>query len=65
MSDAMCEDYQRAKENRVRQMANKHEPFYWWEYPEPFEIKATTKLKINPSGLARSRQELRERNGIE
>lgn len=56
--DMMCEDYQKAKESRERQAADKREPYYWWEYPDLPERESPT---INPKGLARSRQGLKER----
>ena len=61
MGDCMCEDYQKAKESRERQVADKHDPYYWWEYPDPFEVEATPEIEVNSGGLARSRKELKER----
>jgi len=64
MGDAMCEDYEKAKQNRDRQAADKHEPYYWWERPDSPEEKATP-ARTNSSGLARSRRELKSRQGKE
>ena len=64
MGDCMCEDYQKAKENRDRQAADK-DPYYWYEFPDPFETKATHAIKVNVGGLARSRKELKIRQGKE
>jgi hypothetical protein len=49
-----------AAENRKRVEAlRSHQPYYWWEYPD---IKQVT--KSNPGGLARSREELMKRMGV-
>lgn len=63
MNDCMCEDYDKAKESRERRNSE-HKPYYWWEYPDPFEVKATSAPISNSSGLARSRKELRERQKV-
>ena len=64
MSDCMCEDYQKAKESRERQVADK-DPYYWYEFPDPFGVEATPEIKVNTGGLARSRNELKIRQGKE
>jgi len=64
MANVMCEDLQKAKENRERQAQdNDNKPYYWWEYPDPFPTKATPASKNNSGGLARSRKELQNRGG--
>ena len=66
MGDCLCEDYEKAKQSRERQAADKEkQPYYWWEYQDPFPTKATPVPISNPSGLARSRQELKRRQGKE
>ncbi len=62
MGDCMCEDYDKARENRERQ-AQDVEPYYWWELPDPFPAKGTV-LAVNPNGLVRSRSELMKRQGV-
>lgn len=64
--DLMCEDYQKAKESRERQAAEKESrPYYWWEYLDPFEKKASQPPVSNPNGLARTKAELKKRLGKE
>jgi len=63
--DVMCEDYEKAKASRERQAQERRTPYYWWEMPDPFEQTATPAPVSNPHGLARSRQELKKRQGKE
>ena len=60
MGDCLCEDYQKAKESRERQAADKHDPYYWYEFPDPFGAEVTAVVSKS-NGLARTRQELKER----
>ena len=62
----MVDDERKAKENRERVEADRvNQPYYWWEYPDPFAGKAKSQPVSNPKGLARSRQELKKRLGKE
>jgi len=66
MDNIMVEDEQKAKESRDRIETERiNKPYYWWEMPDPFETEATLAPKTNSGGLARSRQELRKRQGKE
>ena len=60
----MVDDTNKAKENRERVAAEREtQPYYWWEYPDPFMKKANPQPVSNPKGLARSRQVLKKRLG--
>lgn len=63
MGDCLCEDYERAKLNREKLAKEPREPQYWWECPE-FEQEATTTTPVKTfGGLARTRRELKTRQG--
>lgn len=60
--DILVDNEQKAKENRDRVAAERNnKPYYWWEYPDPFPRRAAHAPVSNPKGLARSRQELIDR----
>jgi len=62
----LVDSIQKAKENRDRVAADRvNQPYYWWEFPDPFINKATPQPVSNPRGLARSKQELKRRLGKE
>lgn len=70
MGDAMCENYERAKQNREKLAKEPCEPQYWWEFPDSFDPEATKQEATTTpvktfGGLARTRRELRIRQGKE
>ena len=60
----LVDDAEKARQNRERVAAERdNKPYYWWEHSDPFQAPATPK-PVSFVGLARTREELRRRNGI-
>jgi len=59
----LVEDAEKARQNRERVASERdNKPYYWWEYPDPFQKTPATPRPVSSStGLARSRQELKIR----